>query len=239
MSADWVWWQWLAFGLFPVPAVAVAALGALAGLYRWPRLYVQHVAFAPAVVLVLILSRLLAPLVILTQRDPCKAPGWAWWIAPLDHDIAGPGADPMALGWWELDGPYKSRPAWVDWVRKTFNIHDTRHWAVRLWQLLRNGGAGAMYRMLGERTDDMLITRQEAPGRTEYLAYRLKDTAGVGGGRIPLQGAKPKAFYLSIERPFMGRTFSLQIGTAKLNHPVAIGARGYAKWVCTPRLRKA
>lgn len=252
LLVDWAGRALITAGWALVAAMVILPLFVLA-LSLWaglrPRFVVSMVLRAPFVVLVLVLSRLLSPIVILSQRDPTVTPAWAWWIVPPDHDIAGlptghpdlpkgrKGADPMAVAWWELKGPYKSRPKWVDWVRKTFNIHDTRHWFVRLWQLLRNGGGGAMRRMLGERVDDLLITREESPGRTEYLAYRLKDTAGVGGGRIPIQGAQPVVQYLSIEVPFAGRKFELQIGPGKLNDDTPMGGHRYAKWCCTPRLR--
>lgn len=238
---------WMYVVLTVAATATVAGFGVWAGLE--PRFVVSMTLRAPVVVAGLVVSRLLAPVAVLCQRDPTRLPAWAALIGPADHDIAGlptghpdlpadrKGADPMAVYWWELKGPYKTRPKWVDWVRERFGIHDTRHWFVRLWQLMRNGGAGAMYRLLGMRADTLLITRQEAPGRTEYLAYRWRDTTGVGGGRHPLPSAKPVAQYLSVVLRLLGHKIELQIGPGKLNYSVPFGDRSYCKWVCTARVR--
>lgn len=174
-----------------------------------------------------IVARLAAPFALIS-RDKTRAPAWAWWIAAVDHDIAGPGADPMWRRWWETDEG--GGRAWYCVLGRKLGIRSTLHGLPRLMQLLRNAGAGAMYRGLGLRVDELLIVQADASTR---LAYRLKDTAGVGGGRTPIPGAKPVAFYKSIAWP--GGWHS-QLGW-KLNHPVLIGDRTYCKLSFSP-LRK-
>lgn len=177
---------------------------------------------------IFLLARLFAPLAVAMQRTPEKLPGGAWWIGPADHDLCGPGADPMWLRWWETDEG--GGRAWYCTALRKAGIRSTAHWLVRLLQLWRNGGAGANYRMLGQRVDELLITREVDGNRTIYLAYRMRDTAGVGGGRIPLPKAKPVVFYLSIDRP---SGWGTQVGI-KLNHPVRIGGKTYCKLHCSP-----
>lgn len=175
-----------------------------------------------------ILARLLSPLAVAMQRDPAKLPGWAWWIGPADHDMCGPNADPMWLRWWETDEG--GGRTWYCTALKKAGIRDCAHPIVRWLQLWRNGGAGANYRMLGQRVDDLLITRDEAGGRTLYLAYKMKHTAGIGGGREPMPGARPVAFYLSIYRK---SGWNSQLGI-KLNHPVKMAGKTYCKLSCSP-----
>lgn len=175
-----------------------------------------------------VLARILAPLAVATQRDPARLPGWAWWIGPADHDMSGLGADPMWLRWWETDEG--GGRAWYCTALRRLGVRSTAHPLVRLLQLMRNGGAGAMYRMLGEPIDDRLITREQDGGRTLYLAYKLKHTVGVGGGRAPMPGARPVAFYLSIDR---ASGWGTQVGI-KLNHPVRMGSKSYCKLSFSP-----
>ena len=100
----------------------------------------------------------------------------------------------------------------------------------QMFQLWRNGGAGAMYKILGQRTDELLIVKHPQGARTLMLAYRMRDTRGIGAGRFPLPGAQPVVFYLSIDRP---SGWGTQVGI-KLNHPVQIGGKTYCKLSASP-----
>lgn len=180
---------------------------------------------------VLLLARLLAPLAVLTASDPRYVPRWARWIAPADHDLCGPRADPMWVRWWESeDGGGR---AWYVNTLKRMGVRSTAHWAARLLQLWRNGGAGAMYTFLGVEFGDLWISVTAAGRQTRYLAYRVSDTSGIGAGRTSLDGARPVAFYVTGTAGPIGYMLGW-----KLNHPVEIGRMTHCKLVCSVRRAK-
>lgn len=189
-----------------------------------------------------IAARILAPFA-LRSGDPTRAADWAWWIAPADHRIAGPKADPMWIRWWETD---EGSRAWYCALGRKLGVRSTLHWFPRLMQLMRNAGAGGMYVWLGVRVDNCLIVASSGPnnpdlppyGTKERRAYYLADTKGIGGGREPLPNAKPVAFYRQTYLPVGGRLIEILWGW-KLNYAVEVRNRALCKLVASVRVKRA
>lgn len=168
----------------------------------------------------------LAPVVVWSQKSPETTPDWAAFIVPFDHAIAGEHADPMWIRWWETDldrveadGTRRNDRAWYCQLLRLFGIRDTRHWLVRLFQLLRNGGAGGNYGWFGADVRDTLMFHFDLEnGGKLTLAYHQNDTFFGDTGLEIAPDAVPEAFYLRVG----ARRFGW-----KLNYKV----HGLCKWM--------
>ena len=183
---------------------------------RWLR--IKWALQALAQIPLRIVVYLVAPIAVATMDNPRAVQPWAWWLAPADHDLSGPNADPMWIRWWETD---EGSRAWYCSFLKGLGIKSTEHWIVRLLQLWRNGGAGLNYTWFGIDLTGMEVIKYETDDGNLYLAYPADHVITHAGERMPFTGSLPRAFYKSDD----GRQ------GWKLNYPVEFRGAMRCKWI--------